>query len=365
MQTPHDKALSKAKIALMTRPDSTFFLTVCFSLPHIWDDKVKTSCTNGKQIRTNPTFFMSLTPDEQLFILLHETLHVALMHMCRLAGRNPGKFNKAADYVINLMLHMRGYVMPKGGLLDMKFADMTTEEVYAALPDDPSDADFDMDLEESDSPDEELTREIQDILVRASVASKMAEDKPGSIPGEIQIYLNSLLNPVLPWNRLLQKYFNGFAKDDYTFRKPNRRFFPKYHMPSLYSERLMNLVIAVDTSGSVSDHDFHVFVSEVASILRMMKPEKITLIQFDTGIKAVTEIKSIQDLKNCKFTGRGGTDVKPVMSWITDRKPQLTLLFSDGYFSYPDTAPPSELLWIIHNNPGFQVPFGKTVHYSI
>jgi predicted metal-dependent peptidase len=364
MITPEDKALSKAKIALMQRPDSTFFLTVCFSLPIHWDKSINTACTNGKNILINPDFFMSLNGEEQLFLLLHETLHVAYMHMHRLQERQPKKWNIAADYVINYQLTQSGYRMPKNGLLDTKWAGMSTEEVYKNLPDS-SDIEVDMDLLEPESTDEELAKDIQDILVRASVASKMANDKPGSIPGEIQIYLNSLLNPVLPWNRILQKYFNGFAKDDYSFRKPNRRFFPKYHLPSLHSEKLMNLVVAVDTSGSVSDHDFHVFVSEVASILRMMKPEKITLIQFDTDIKSVTEIKSIQDLKECKFTGRGGTRIEPVMEWALNANPQLTMVFSDGEFRYSETKPPGDVLWVVHNNTGFKPSFGKVIHYSI
>jgi predicted metal-dependent peptidase len=127
----------------------------------------------------------------------------------------------------------------------------------------------------------------------------------------------------------------------------------------------MNITIAVDTSGSVSDHDFHVFVSEVASILRMMKPEKITLIQFDTSIKSVDKIESIQNLKECKFTGRGGTRIHEVMDWAVENKPQLLMVFSDGEFDMPQVKPPGDLLWVIHNNPGFHPPFGKTINYTI
>ena len=65
------QALNKAKIRLMSTPDSAFFTTVCFSLKHIWDESIPTAATNGKEIRFNPDFFMSLNTDEQVFLLLH------------------------------------------------------------------------------------------------------------------------------------------------------------------------------------------------------------------------------------------------------------------------------------------------------
>ena len=205
-QPDYEKAMSKTKVKLMSKPDSTFFLTVCLSLRQVWDEKIPTACTDGRSIFINPNFFMGLDADERLFLLLHETMHVAYMHMARLSTRNHRKWNIAADYVINLQLVERGFRMPKNGLLDQQWAGMSTEEVYAKLPEDPEE-DVMEDLipgDGSDESEEELAKEIEDILVRASVASKMAGDKPGSIPGDIEIFLNKLLNPVLPWPRLLQ-----------------------------------------------------------------------------------------------------------------------------------------------------------------
>lgn len=369
MQTTldHHQALSKAKIQLMARPDSAFFTTVCFSLKHVWDNTIPTACTDGREIRFNVDFFMGLSTEEQIFLLLHESMHVAYLHMVRLQDRDAQRFNMAADYVINLQLVDRGFKMPKVGLLDRAYAGMPTEEVYKLLPPVPPNQ-FDMDLRPGPgdaASAEQLTQDIQDILVRASVQSKIANDKPGTIPGDIQIFLNGLLNPKLPWNRLLQKYLTQFTKNDYSFKKPNRRFFPKFHLPSLYGEKLMDLAVAVDISGSVSDSDFHVFVSEIASILRMMQPEKISLIQFDTEIKSVDEVKNIKELMAVKFTGRGGTAIEPVLEWAAAKKPQLLLVFSDGEFRFHVTESKSTTLWLIHNNAKFTPPFGKVIHYTI
>lgn len=363
-------ALSKAKIHLMTKPDSVFFTTLCFSMQHVWTDRVPTAACDGKKIYWNPQFFMSLAnKDERVFLMLHETMHAAYLHMdpVRTNGRCHNRWNIAADHVINLQLIDRGFKMPTGknaGMADPKFNGMSAEEVYKLLPDNPGKPSM-SDLEAPKGDIEQIRGDMQDALVRASIQSKMAQDKPGTIPGEIEIFLNKLLNPKLPWFRILQKYLQSYAKNDYTFKKPNRRFFPKHHLPSLHSEALIDLAIAVDTSGSVTDTDFLRFVSETHAILKMMKPNKITLVQFDTEIKTVDEVKSVQELSKVKFTGRGGTSVLPVIQWANDTKPQLLLVFSDGdfYFYGPETK--VNTLWLIHENPEFRAPFGKVIHYTM
>ena len=368
----HHHALSKAKIQLMAREDSAFFTTVLFSLKHVWDDRIRTAATDGRSIRFSPAFFMSLKVEEQIFLLLHEAMHVAYLHMDRLQDRNHRRWNIACDYVINQQLVERGFKMPACGLLDAQYAGMGAEEVYKLLPENPPGDEGGLpwdDLEPGTGTPEEreaLAREIEDILVQASIQSKMAGDKPGTVPGDIQVFLDKLLDPKLPWNRILQKWFTSFAKNDYSFKRPNRRFFPQYHMPSLHGERLMDFAVAVDISGSVSDHDFNVFVSEVHTIMRMLNPEKVTFIQFDTQIQHVNEIRSVKELLSLQFTGRGGTLIEPVMQWASEKRPQGLLIFSDGEFHMPTEQPKGvDIAWVIHNNPQFKPPFGKTIHYTI
>ena len=364
-QDERTKALSKAKIQLMARPDSAFFTAVCFSLKHVWGEEIPTACTDGTAIHFNPSFFMGLGLEERLFLLLHETLHVAYLHIdkVRRGTRDPHKWNIAADHVINLQLIERGFKMPASGLADMQYAGKSTEEVYDLLPDDPT-VEVPMDLVEGKQSTEELNEQVKEILVRASIQSKMSGDKPGSIPGDIQIFLDRLLEPKLPWNRILQKFLHTFAKNDYTFKKPNRRFFPKHHLPSLHSEALMDIAVAVDISGSVSDAEFNRFVSEICSIFKMIKPEKITLIQFDTKIKSTHNLKNIQSLMQVEFRGRGGTNVTPVIEWVNQNNPQLVLIFTDGEFDAPKISTKNQVIWLIHNNPEFNAPFGKAIHYE-
>ena len=357
------QALNKAKIRLMSSPDSAFFTTVCFSLKHVWDDQVPTAATDGRNIRFNPEFFLSLTTDEQVFLLLHEAMHVAYQHINRKMGREHQKWNVAGDLVINQHLVDRGFKMPQMFLLDSQYKDMSTEQVYDLLPNNPP---CPMpDLLDGDIDADELQREVEDILVRAQLQARMDNDKPGSIPGEIQIFLNGLLEPKLPWYRILQKYLFTFNKNDYTFKKFNRRYFPQFILPGLRSDALVKIAIAVDTSGSVSNEEFKVFVSEVHAILRMMNPESIDLIHFDTKIRSVDSVKTVKELSQVKFSGRGGTSIGPVLQWIDENKPQLTLIFTDGCFGFYGQETKRDVIWLIHNNPQFEAPFGKLIHYAI
>ena len=360
------KAYDKAKIGLMSKPDSAFFTTVVFSLKLVWDWAIPAAATDGSSIRVNPDFFMDLNPDERIFLLVHEAMHVALLHMTRLGNKQHKKWNMACDHYINLMLIERGFKMPRNGLADPQYKSCgSADEIYPLLPDPPPSQQCDLDLELPNQEPAHLEKEIEDILIQAAIQSKLQNDKPGSIPGDIEIFLNKLLNPKLPWQRILQKYIQNLSKHDYSWRKPNRRFFPDHYLPSMFSEKLMDIAIAVDASGSVSDDDFKVFVSETNGILRMMKPDKLTLIQFDSKIKSVDKIGSIQDLMNVQFFGRGGIRIEPVMEWAKENKPKLLLVFTDGEFNFYNTDYKTNTVFLIHNNPRFKSPYGKVIHYEI
>lgn len=362
--------LNKTKISLMSKQDSTFFTTVCFSLKFKWDESCPTAHTNGTVIGFNPDFYMSMPADERVGVLVHEAMHVAYLHMDRLGDRNHSVFNAAADHVINLQLLERGFKLPSFVLADKRFKGMGTEEVYKILMEErtqgqPQPQNQMEDLREADNTAEGLKEHVQDILVRAAIQSKMAGDSPGSIPGDIQIFLDNLLNPKLPWNRILMKYTQKYAKADYSFHRPNRRFAPKHYLPVLHSESMIDIAIATDVSGSVTDEEFKRCITESYSILKMLKPEKITLIQFDTGIRGTDTVRNVSDFMKVKFTGRGGTRISPVIEWANEHKPKILLIFSDGYFRFHGDTTNVDTIWLIHGNKNFKAPFGKVIHYEV
>lgn len=357
-------ALEKAKIQLMLKADSAFFVSLCFSRKHVFNENIPTACTNGLVVEYNPNFFMNLSPEQRITLLLHETLHGAYLHMERMQDdMDHSRANIAMDHVINLQLQERNYTAIDNWHCDKQFTNMAWEDVYPLIPVDESCSMDDVEPVGSEEFRDKLINEVQNQLIAASIASQQAKDKAGSIPGSIQIYIDKLLNPKLPWQTILRRFLQKFDKSNYSFKKPNKKYLPDFYLPTLIGKSLIDITIAVDTSGSVTDAQFKRFITEIASIIKTTKTKNITLLQFDTRIKSIDKIKSLSSLSKVDFVGRGGTDIEPVLEWANINKPKLLIVFTDGDFSQGDTTLVSPVIWLIHNNPNFTYPFGKVIHY--
>lgn len=372
-----NKDLDRAMISIMQNRQAGFFSALMFHFPIKWDEKCGTAYTNGLMIGICPKFFSGLVRDSRAFLILHEILHIALQHTSktRKSGKCPRKWNVACDYAINSMLIEAGFKMPDNGLYDPKYKGMTEEAIYDALPDDPNQQpDFnDIQGESGGSEDEEgkgrsLTPEEITILNGAltQAATEAHLRGCGSIPSNIAIYLNSLIAPKLPWQRILKNTAMQILKQDYSFHSPNRRYLPDHYLPSLYSEHMGEIVVAVDTSGSVSDSDFNKFVSETAGVVRMLKPSQLRFIQFESDIVSEDVVKSVGDLSKLSFNGRGGTCFAPVAKRLEAINPKAVIVFTDGYFKMPRIAPSvtKNFIWVIYGNPSFTAPKGKVIDYD-
>lgn len=367
MSTPEaEKALSRAKVHLMSAKNTTFFSTLCCMLNHVWDNTIPTACTNGVEIRYNPQFYVSNDTMTRVAILLHEILHVACEHMLRLGDRKPGKANRAMDYAINLMIKDSGFEVPSSWLCDEQYRGMSWEAIYELLDDEPEDDKADDLVFGADLPGGNVKSQIDDMLVAAAQQSKMAGDEPGSIPAELERYIERLTTTRVPWHRILNGCFTKLAKVDYSFVRPNRRFFTQdIIMPSRSGHTLSKGAVITDVSGSIMQDQFNVFVSNTADMFERHKPKELRFVQFDTKIRADDTVTSLKALEALKFRGGGGTVIDPVMQWLEAEKPEWAVIFTDGYFSPPKLNPKGRIYWVIYDNPAFSVPFGKVVHFDL
>jgi len=368
----HESLLSKAKIQLMQRTNSVFYQTILFSLKTSWNTNTETAATDGKNLFINPEWFTSLSNKERIGLLVHEVMHVALNHMCRRGNRIPLLWNIAADHVINLNLTEAGYELPEHGLYDISYEGMSTEQVYKLLDKDasggisvPGGLDI---IYPPDATEAEITnRAVTNLVIKAAIQARSTGY--GNIPGEVLLQLDTLINPKLPWDVLLQNYMSTFAKDDYTWSRPNKRYLPDYYLPTAYSERVCNIAIAVDSSGSVLPEEFSFFTREITSIHSSLKPDLITLITFDTEIHSVYELyEDVDAMTELEFTGGGGTDIAPILEWAKQNDPEVMIVFTDGDFYQPDDMeqwPTCSILWLIHNNKYFTAPVGEVIHYDL
>jgi predicted metal-dependent peptidase len=377
-----EQALKIAKITLMMGKQTTCYTTVVFSLKQKITEEIPTAATDGRELLINPDFFMNLSPNERLTLLAHEALHVLLDHMHRKGTRDHKLWNVAGDYVINNSLKQAQYAIPKGGLVDSKYDGMTTEQVYIILnkKTDQQKKDLfnqckdgslngnDITYPDQVDPADAVTQdEVTSVILRAMTQAKAMGQPPGSLPSEVDIELQKTLNPPLPWHIILQNYLTSFAKEDFTFRKANRRFLPDHYLPTAHSEAVCNIAIAVDISSSVSDHEFDVFIGKIAEIQAMMKPEKITIVSFNTQITG-TQVLTVEDnpLTKLKFKGRGGTAIAPVLDWLADNKPTVALIFTDGEFDQVEPKDKSiPMVWLIHNAPHWKTKYGRVINYNV
>ena len=260
--------LSQVKIDMMRRPDSTFLTSVFLNLDHKWDPSIEKLAVGNLTIKYNPQYFMTLTREQRRTTLMRATMHAALMHPERMGARSPQKWGKAAGFTVNEMLQDSGYELAEGMTIDPRFAGKSPEEIYDLLPDEPpsnNNGGWDncIDKPETEQASQQAQDKMQNIVVQAAQQAQMA-NQAGSIPGQFQLFIDKLLNPKLPYKKLLRPFLTETCKSDYSMQRPNRRFVQQgMYLPSLKSDGgLVNIMTGVDISGSVSDSDFAQFVSD-------------------------------------------------------------------------------------------------------
>ena len=363
-------AMSVAKIQLMSKPNIAFFANLLLNISVLPNPEIETARTNGLVIQFNPDFFLGLSKEDRLFVLMHEVLHIALMHPLRAIGKKEKLWMVACDHVVNLVLE--GYGMHFSGqhLADKRFKGMTAEKVYRLLYEEDNDDEPDMDDQEpppSEEQQKQMEQEVQDTLVKASVQTEMNGQSKEGIPSELQKMFDELNNPVIPWTILLQRFLQETAKNEYLFTRPNRRYFPKFYLPSLQGEGLSRIDFVVDTSGSIGNKEFTAFLSEVDQVLKQYKPEKIGFSQFDHQYRGTEIIDKFTDIKSVKMKGGGGTNISSTMKHLAEevKDTKAIVVFTDGYLETNVIQPSVPVLWAVYDNPNFKAHFGETVHFNL
>ena len=136
----------------------------------------------------------------------------------------------------------------------------------------------------------------------------------------------------------------------------------------------------IDSSGSMSDDQLKLCLSEVLAVAQAKKPLKIYVIQCDTKIQEVRDFKSVDELKKyfklATVKGRGGTELKPCWDLLKEDKrfkgkmADLVMVFTDGYLTQykRDKKTMKNLCWSIIDNPAWECenkePNTKTIHLS-
>ena len=383
--TEAEQIVSRASTAIVL--DHPFFASLLLQMPRIEDPSIETACTNGVVIRYNPAFIESLTPTEVAGLLVHEVMHPALGHLHRLPATVEG--NIAGDYAINNFLdhYNRGsgvpanrrLDLPQGGLVDHKLDALSAEEILKLLREnklpvtisavkvrgvvDGAWGEFEQQGASGEMNAREMGAEWERRVVRAATAARMHR---GNLPDCIQKLVDEIVNPVVPWQRLLERFVDNTAASDYSWSRPDRRFLPEdILVPEIHDTTLGEIVVAVDTSGSIFANKTALasFEAEINSIIGNCRPSRVTVVYCDAQVTGVDEYECGEPVE-IKAKGGGGTDFRPVGEHIHRQNitPRVCIYLTDLEGTFPKAPWDFPTVWCVYDNDGTEAPFGDTVH---
>ena len=321
----------------------------------------------GVQLSINPGFFADLNEKQRIGLLKHELLHVSFGHIAmRDRFSNHKLFNIAADLEINQ--YISADHLPEGGLTLDTFPELNlperagTTKYYELLEKEQQSGScpsLESILDQMDGDSqychgtwkefEDLT-EAEKKLVEKQVqhqlkeTAEQTEKRRGNIPGELADLISRLRHiepPKFDWKGYLRR-FVGNSSVSYT-KKLRRKYNKRYvENPGLKIKFKNNILVGVDTSGSVSNDELKEFMNE---LVHMHKTgHKITVAQCDTQLNSVEEFNPRKDWE---IKGRGGTSFQPVIDHFNERKGRYTALIylTDGEAYTPENCP-HNTLWV-------------------
>ena len=388
--------LVTARIGLLLR--HSFFGNLATRLTLInADEWCSTAATDGLKFYYNSRFIMMLKPKEVEFLVGHEVLHVVYDHMDRRGTRDPQIWNIADDYAVNadLKRHKVGqFITTVPCLYEQKYDGKPAEEIYDDLMknvqkiniNDLIDQMIDDHLESGEDGEgdgkgnqdgkgkrpsmspEERERARQEIKQAIINAAQSAE--AGSLPLGVERLIKQATNPVMPWRELIQTNLTSAIRTDYSWMRPSRR---GWHMdaimPGMTPGEEIDVVVAIDMSGSISNKQAQQFLGEIAGMMDAFDGYKVHVFCFDTDIYNPADFTSenLDTIDNYEPAGGGGTDFDAIFDYLkkVGNVPKRLIVFTDGYpcGSWGD-ADYCDTTWIIHGDPDPNPPFGTFALYD-
>lgn len=364
-------------------------------------DSIKTLATDGRRFFFNNDFVNKLSIKEAEFGFAHEILHNCFDHIGRAGLRDRKLANIAADYAVNqILVDDKIGEVPKFIQIyqDNKYRSKSFEEIYDELV---QQADknkvegagemFDEHLESDSSGEddgsgedgnsnkpgkglpslsEEDKKQIRDEIREAMIS---AAQSAGKVPASIQRMIAVLTEPKMDWREILRMNIQSILKSNFSFTRPNRKSqMCGAILPGMTNDETIDVSVAIDMSGSISDAQAHEFISEVKGIMDEYVDFKLDLWTFDTkcyGYKQFTASNS-DEITEYKCLGGGGTNF--VANWdfmkANGIEPKRFIMFTDmmpdsNGFGDPEYC---DTLFVGHGAYAKQVvaPFGTTCHFE-
>ena len=190
----------------------------------------------------------------------------------------------------------------------------------------------------------------------------------GNMPGNVKRMIGDVLDPVINWKSTLKRFINSLAKKS-QYKIPNRRHIHSgKYLPGMKRslDAITNIIVGIDTSGSINDQMLQNYLSEVYSILKTFDPEKTIIHYIDTYIRSTDIVKKKGKPDKNAAKGGGGTAFEPLFTWIDKNlKPKevsVVLYFTDLYgdTSFKKSKYHHKVIWVLEKDSRhLDVPWGK------
>lgn len=358
--------------------DRPFLGALALRLPLVETDAAwcASTCSDGKSLYYRRAYIDSLATEQVRFALAREALHCALLHFYRRGNRDRFLWQTACDYAITPILLDEGLTPTPDTVLMSEYEGLTAEEIYPLLqkaglrhkpPAEGGDANAGAEPLPQPPPEpgareaERLAAQWQQRLASAAQQALQA----GKLGARLARLVDDFLAPKLSWRSLLARHLTATARNDYSYARPSTRRGDPAVFPGLRSDEI-DLVVAVDTSGSIDETEIAQFFAEIDSIKGQIRA-RISLLCCDAGIDAGCPA-IFEPWEAFRFPadvkGGGDTDFRPVFDWVErrDRPPDTLLYFTDGRGDFPEFEPPYPTLWLVKGNA--EVPFGARVQLN-
>lgn len=183
----------------------------------------------------------------------------------------------------------------------------------------------------------------------------------GNEPAQIERPLRESRESAQDWRALLRDFIAATTPSDYRWSPPNRRYIASgLYLPSVHRSGVGEIVIAVDTSGSIGSKELEQFAAEISAISDEAQPEAIHVVYCDAAVQSVQEFGSSEPVR-LEPKGGGGTDFRPVFEWVETNgiTPACLIYLTDLCCdSYPE-PPQYPVLWVTDSRR--IAPFAETV----
>jgi predicted metal-dependent peptidase len=363
------------------------------------DEWCGTAATDGRNFYYNSRFIQMLRPKEIEFLFGHEVLHCVYDHFGRRGNRDPQLFNIANDFAVNadLIKHRVGEKITTVPCLhDPKYDGMSSEEIYDILYEkadkinigdlmdklidehlDGDDGDGGGDGEEVDGSGKGRPKlsaadrqAIRDEIKEAMLAAAATADGAGNIPAGVKRLIQDLTEPKMNWRELLRMQLESTIKSDYTWMRASRK---GWHMdavmPGMKLDPMIDIAVALDASGSISEKMLKDFLGEVQGIMDSFPAYRIHVVTFDTEAynPAQYDSDNLDDICDYEVKGGGGTDFDCVFNYLKDNEiePKRLVMFTDGYpFGSWGDENYTDTVFILHGTTTIVPPWGQYAYYE-